>query len=74
MNTSLGNVDEGFADASQTAEFKFKQSIVDLQSAGIKLGEMIVTGGYRVLSKELSHGTLVTLKNDPLSQNDKLGK
>ena len=43
-------------------------------SSGIKLGEMIVTGGYRVLSKELSHGTLVTLKNDPLSQNDKLGK
>ena len=43
-------------------------------SSGIKLGEMIVTGGYRVLSKELLHGTLVTLKNDPLSQNDKLGK
>ena len=43
-------------------------------SSGIKLGEMIVTGGYRVLSKELSHGTLVTLKNDPLSQHDKLGK
>ena len=38
--------------------------------SGIKLGEMIVTGGYRVLSKELSHGTLVALKNDPLSKKD----
>ena len=37
--------------------------------SGIKLGEMIVTGGYRVLSKELSHGTLVALKNDPLSKD-----
>ena len=41
---------------------------------GIKLGEMIVTGGYRVLSKELSHGTLVALKNDPLSKDGNFGK
>ena len=43
-------------------------------SSGIKLGEMIVTGGYRVLSKELSHGTLVSLKNDPLSKDRNFGK
>lgn len=42
--------------------------------SGIKLGEMIVTGGYRVLSKELSHGTLVSLKNDPLSKDGNFGK
>ncbi len=42
--------------------------------SGIKLGEMIVTGGYRVLSKELSHGTLVALKNDPLSKDGNFGK
>ena len=42
--------------------------------SGIKLGEIIVTGGYRVLSKELSHGTLVALKNDPLSKDGNFGK
>ena len=42
--------------------------------SGIKLGEMIVTGGYRVLSKELSHGTLVSLNNDPLSKDGNFGK
>ena len=42
--------------------------------SGIKLGEMIVTGGYRVLSKELSHGALVALKNDPLSKDGNFGK
>tara|TARA_B100000131_G_scaffold323241_1_gene380832 strand:- start:8093 stop:9370 length:1278 start_codon:yes stop_codon:yes gene_type:complete len=31
--------------------------------SGVNLGEMIVTGGYRVLSKELFHGALVTLNN-----------
>ena len=43
-------------------------------SSGIKLGEMIVTGGYRVLSKELLHGTLVSLKNDPTSKDGNFGK
>ena len=43
-------------------------------SSGIKLGEMIVTGGYRVLSKELLHGTLVSLKNDPTSKGGNFGK
>ena len=51
MNTSLGNVDEGFADASQTAEFKFKQSIVDLQSAGIKLGESLMPIATKIADK-----------------------
>ena len=31
--------------------------------SGLFEGEMIVIGGYRALSKELSHGDLVTLKN-----------
>ena len=43
-------------------------------SSGIKLGEMIVTGGYRVLSKELLHGTLVSLKNNPTSKDGNFGK
>ena len=43
-------------------------------SSGIKLGEMIVTGGYRILSKELLHGTLVSLKNDPTSKDGNFGK
>jgi len=33
--------------------------------SGVSENEMIVTGGYRVLSKELNHGTLVSIKNDP---------
>ena len=31
--------------------------------SGLLEGEMIVIGGYRALSKELSHGDLVMLKN-----------
>ena len=31
--------------------------------SGVNEGEMIVIGGYRVLSKELSHGDLVVVKN-----------
>ena len=31
--------------------------------SGVNEGEMIVIGGYRVLSKELSHGDLVIVKN-----------
>ena len=31
--------------------------------SGLGKGEMIVIGGYRALSKELSHGDLVILKN-----------
>jgi multidrug efflux pump subunit AcrA (membrane-fusion protein) len=31
---------------------------------GVKEGDIIVTGGYRLISKELSHGDLVSLKND----------
>ena len=43
-------------------------------NSGIKLGEMIVTGGYRVLSKELLHGTLVSLKDDSLDESDNSDK
>ena len=31
--------------------------------SGIQLGEMIVTGGYRTLSKELYHGALVSFND-----------
>ena len=31
---------------------------------GVKVGDIIVTGGYRLISKDLSHGELVSLKND----------
>ena len=31
---------------------------------GVKVGDIIVTGGYRLISKDLSHGDLVSLKND----------
>ena len=50
-----------------------KKKYCRFKRSGIKLGEMIVTGGYRVLSKELSHGTLVSLKNDPLSKDGNFG-
>ena len=39
--------------------------------SGVSEKEMIVTGGYRVLSKELNHGTLVSVKNDPQKDNGK---
>ena len=31
---------------------------------GVKVGDIIVTGGYRLISKDLSHGDLVSLKSD----------
>tara|TARA_B100000003_G_C10925578_1_gene369024 strand:- start:599 stop:1816 length:1218 start_codon:yes stop_codon:yes gene_type:complete len=31
--------------------------------SGVKEGDLIVTGGYRVLSKELNHGSLVSISN-----------
>ena len=34
--------------------------------SGIELGEMIVTGGYRVLSKELYNGALVSVTDNVL--------
>ena len=33
--------------------------------SGVSGNEMIVTGGYRILSKELNHGMLVSVKSDP---------
>jgi HlyD family secretion protein len=39
--------------------------------SGVLENEMIVTGGYRILSKELNHGTLVSIKNDPKIDNGK---
>ena len=33
--------------------------------SGVSENEMIVTGGYRILSKELNHGMLVSVKRDP---------
>ena len=32
--------------------------------SGIEIGQTIVTGGYRVLSKELQHGSLVLIKDN----------
>ena len=42
--------------------------------SGVSENEMIVTGGYRVLSKELNHGTLVSVKNNPRKDNEKFDK
>ena len=33
--------------------------------SGVSENEMIVTGGYRILSKELNHGMLVSVKSNP---------
>ena len=39
--------------------------------SGLMLGEMIVTGGYRALSKDLFHGALVVPKDGFFPHNDK---
>ena len=39
--------------------------------SGLMLGEMIVTGGYRALSKDLFHGALVVPKDGFSFHNDK---
>ena len=38
--------------------------------SGVGIGEMIVTGGYRILSKELFHGTLVSVNDNSSSGDD----
>ena len=38
--------------------------------SGVVLGEMVVTGGYRVLSKELYHGALVSVKDNSLDDSE----
>ena len=42
--------------------------------SGVSENEMIVTGGYRILSKELNHGTLVSVKINPRKDNEKSDK
>ncbi|MFL2983600.1 MAG: efflux RND transporter periplasmic adaptor subunit [Candidatus Neomarinimicrobiota bacterium] len=37
--------------------------------SGVDIGEMIVTGGYKTLSKELYHGALVSVNNAPLDDS-----
>ena len=41
---------------------------------GVSINETIVTGGYRVLSKELHHGILVSVKNKPRKYNENSDK
>ena len=41
---------------------------------GVLINETIVTGGYRVLSKELHHGILVSVKNKPRKYNENSDK
>jgi TP901 family phage tail tape measure protein len=42
MHNSLGNVNNGFATLSGTAGFKFNQTLVKLQNAGIKIGNILL--------------------------------
>ena len=39
-------------------------------NSGLNLGEMIVIGGYRVLSKELYHGALVSLNDNSIDKTE----
>ena len=38
--------------------------------SGVSENEIIVTGGYKVLSKELNHGTLVSVKENSKKYNE----
>lgn len=39
-------------------------------NSGLNLGEMIVIGGYRVLSKELYHGALVSVNDNSIDKSE----
>ena len=39
-------------------------------NSGLNLGEMIVIGGYRVLSKELYHGALVSVNDNSINKTE----
>tara|TARA_Y200000002_G_scaffold34909_1_gene25561 strand:- start:2057 stop:3349 length:1293 start_codon:yes stop_codon:yes gene_type:complete len=70
-------LEDEFEDEKAPAEMKFakvKAVNVGISSenhysveSGVNLGEMIVTGGYRILSKELYHGAIVSVNNIPKS-------
>ena len=70
-------LEDEFEDEKAPAEMKFakvKAVNVGISSenhysveSGVKLGEIIVTGGYRILSKELYHGAIVSVNNIPKS-------
>ena len=55
-------VDKKFAKARPIVVGISSENHYSVKS-GIQLGEMIVTGGYRTLSKELYHGALVSFNN-----------
>ncbi len=42
--------------------------------AGVNEGDIIVTGGYRLISKELNHGDLVSMKNDIYEEAENIEK
>ena len=66
-------LEDEFDEEKSPADKKFAKArpiVVGISSenhysvkSGIQLGEMIVTGGYRTLSKELYHGALVSFNN-----------
>ena len=60
-------VDKKFAKARPIVVGKSSENHYSVKS-GVQLGEMIVTGGYRTLSKELYHGALVSF-NDVKKDN-----
>ena len=66
-------VDKKFAKARPIVVGISSENHYSVKS-GIQLGEMIVTGGYRTLSKELYHGALVSfndIKKDNFEQPNK---
>ena len=77
-------LEDEFDEEKSPADKKFAKArpiVVGISSenhysvkSGIQLGEMIVTGGYRTLSKELYHGALVSFNNIEKDNNKQPSK
>ena len=65
-------INESLLDASPIKKQKEESAklVAKWDKSGLLEGEMIVIGGYRALSKELSHGDLVLLKNQDQYKTD----
>ena len=65
-------INESLLDASPIKKQKEESAklVTKWEKSGLLEGEMIVIGGYRVLSKELYHGALVSVNDNSIDKTE----
>jgi HlyD family secretion protein len=62
-------IEDGIATARQVTTGIQSDNMIEVV-AGIEADEVVVTGSYRAISKDLTNGQTVAINNDPDSRND----